>query len=91
MIKGHQHTNGSFVESRKQLAPMQDATHLNLRNNEPLKLLKGVWYHSYKQVWQAALIQSSKWVLLDKGVIVPIVDVCYNPSRYTNLKKLNKS
>lgn len=82
MIIGHQQLKSSFAESRKQLAPIKDATHYNLRTSEPLKLLKGVWYHSYKQVWQAALIQSSKWNALNKGVIVPIADVCYNPARF---------
>lgn len=86
-IIGHAHTNVAFASARNQKANMHQATHLNLEKNEGLLLRKGVWYHSYKHLWQACLVQSIKWELLDKGVIVPIINVCYNPAR-TKLDKL---
>ena len=50
-------------------------THERVKDELPLRLFKGVWYYSLEEVWQAALMQSSKWQALSDGVIIEINEI----------------
>tara|TARA_R110000851_G_scaffold247107_1_gene399625 strand:- start:217 stop:474 length:258 start_codon:yes stop_codon:yes gene_type:complete len=50
-------------------------THERVKDKLPLKLYKGVWYYSLAEVWNVALIQTSKWEQLGNGQIIEINEI----------------